>query len=493
MGERYSRLFSLQENLYTTGSPVVIAAGALLKDNETGKVLAQIKLRSISPKAIKAATVEILPYDVAGNSLGGVVKHQYLDIKAVRGNDFGQKNPVALPDANARAYSAIVSEVVFEDNTVWRESGLSWEALPTQEKLKQGLCDDELVKQYKMKYGSRCGFMFQEEKDLWMCSCGAVNHKDEEKCHSCSEQISAFKAFELDKLKADCEARLAEAQKKAAEDKAAAEAKAKKTKKLAIIITPIVIVAIIATVLLSDVVKKNQEEAARLDAYNSAVAMAEAGKYDDAIAAFSTLGDYKDSAEKIAECETSIMDKQYDEAIELAEEGKYSEAKAAFEALDGYKDSHANIIECENALMEEQYNKAVNLYHQGDFHNAWMTFEEVSSYNDSLEMVEKCKAHFEEPYYGFLGTYSCDEGYTITISDIIIEDYGNTAIVVGTNTSYIDGAQSMRGTLTAADRASYDFQFTYRAGSDSNDTTIYVKLGELEQYYNGHYNYTYTK
>ena len=58
---------------------------------------------------------------------------------------------------------------------------------------------------------------------------------------------------------------------------------------------PIVIVAIVAAVLISNFVKAQQEEAARLDAYNAAVALAEAGQYDEAIAAFTELGDYKDS------------------------------------------------------------------------------------------------------------------------------------------------------------------------------------------------------
>ena len=39
MAERYTRLYTLPENLYTEGAPLVIAAGALLKDNQTGKVL----------------------------------------------------------------------------------------------------------------------------------------------------------------------------------------------------------------------------------------------------------------------------------------------------------------------------------------------------------------------------------------------------------------------------------------------------------------------
>lgn len=67
MSERYSKLFALTENLYATGAPVVIAAGALLKDNQTGKVLVQLKLRNIGKKTIKAATVCVEPLDTVGN------------------------------------------------------------------------------------------------------------------------------------------------------------------------------------------------------------------------------------------------------------------------------------------------------------------------------------------------------------------------------------------------------------------------------------------
>ena len=36
MSERYSKVFALSENLYATGSPIIIEAGALQKDNQTG-------------------------------------------------------------------------------------------------------------------------------------------------------------------------------------------------------------------------------------------------------------------------------------------------------------------------------------------------------------------------------------------------------------------------------------------------------------------------
>lgn len=75
MSERYSKLFTLPPNLYSEGAPVVIAAGALLKDNETGKVLAQLKIQNISDKPIKAVTVKLAPGPISdfGGALVSVV------------------------------------------------------------------------------------------------------------------------------------------------------------------------------------------------------------------------------------------------------------------------------------------------------------------------------------------------------------------------------------------------------------------------------------
>lgn len=39
MGERYEKLFSLPQDLYALGSPLLIEAGNLLKDTQTGRVL----------------------------------------------------------------------------------------------------------------------------------------------------------------------------------------------------------------------------------------------------------------------------------------------------------------------------------------------------------------------------------------------------------------------------------------------------------------------
>lgn len=190
MSERYQNLFTLPENLYTAGAPVLIAAGALLKDNQTGKVLAQLKLKNINKKAIKAMTVKIKPFDTVGNSLGDEIEYLYLDLTAKRNAFFGQKTPIILPNATTRAFSVIVSEVIFGDNSIWLGTAEPWESLLAPAPLVQELKDKELAKQYRIKYGKDCKNLFKAEKDLWYCPCGALNHKEETTCHLCKKRSS---------------------------------------------------------------------------------------------------------------------------------------------------------------------------------------------------------------------------------------------------------------------------------------------------------------
>ena len=147
---------------------------------------------------------------------------------------------------------------------------------------------------------------------------------------------------------------------------------------------PIVIVAIVAAVLISNFVKAQQEEAARLDAYNAAVALAEAGQYEEAIAAFTELGDYKDSATLAAqaqeEAEEAARLEAYNAAVALAEAGQYDEAIAAFEELGDYKDSTELIS---SAKLEKKYIEALTLLENRDFEAARATFEALGDYKDA--------------------------------------------------------------------------------------------------------------
>ena len=225
MSERYLKLFSLEENLYIPGSPVLIAAGALLKDTQTGRILGQLKLQSISDQSIKAATVALVPLDTVGNPLGEPVSYQYLDLKVTRDAYWGSQDPIRFSDPSTRAYTASVKEVIFSDNSIWTAPNSAWKALPAKTTLETQLDDFELATQYRIHFGMDCRYTYQTVEDLWYCPCGSVNHQGESVCHACQKDSNELAGVDWELLREEAAERVA--QKRAEEEALAAEKKAK--------------------------------------------------------------------------------------------------------------------------------------------------------------------------------------------------------------------------------------------------------------------------
>lgn len=234
MAERYTRLFALPSDLYTESAPLLVAAGALLKDTVTGKVLAQLKFTSICNKTVKAVKVRVTPFDTVGRPLGEAVSFTYLDLAVTRDADFGQKAPIPLTESEARSFAVTVEEVAFADNSLWTSSARAvWEPLPAPQTAGAVLQDHELAKQYALKFGQNHTLWPQRTKDLWRCSCGALNRIAERNCHRCPWTIEDLDV-DTETLKAEAAARLEQeriAAQKAAEE--ARQAKEKPPRKLA--------------------------------------------------------------------------------------------------------------------------------------------------------------------------------------------------------------------------------------------------------------------
>ena len=113
--------------------------------------------------------------------------------------------------------------------------------------------------------------------------------------------------------------------------------------------------------------------------YNDAAALLEAGKYDEAITAFTTLDGYSDSAARITEAE-------YKKACDLLENEKFAEAIEAFTALGDYEDSKDRITEAE-------YRRAVKTFESGAYEDALNLLEPLKDYKDAAEKIETC--HYE--------------------------------------------------------------------------------------------------
>lgn len=118
--DRYVSLWKSPLNLYCDNCPVLVAAGALLKDNQTGGILAQLKLKNLTDNAIKAVKVKIISLSVSGEEMPQTQEYQYLDLAVTYNKDFGSKQPIVLPDATARSFAVVCQSVVFTDGTNWQ-------------------------------------------------------------------------------------------------------------------------------------------------------------------------------------------------------------------------------------------------------------------------------------------------------------------------------------------------------------------------------------
>ena len=285
---KYQKLYSLSENLYAEGAPLIIAAGALQKDTENGSVFAQIKFKNIDNRTIKAVRVVISAFDDFGKELGDK-EYLYQDISARRDDEFGQKMPVVLDNAT-RSFNVKVSEVAFEDGSKWTDNGTELKPIEKQEAINSLLKEHELIKQYHIKYGNSCEYIAKTDRDLVLCSCGAIHKTGETICHNCRNNLSDLLSLDVAALTAEKDARLAE-EAKAAEEKRIAEKKAAKKRRKAFCIgTPIVCACVAFVIVLTTVIIPNKK-------YNAAVELMTNGQYYEAKAGFGSIIGYKDSKE----------------------------------------------------------------------------------------------------------------------------------------------------------------------------------------------------
>ena len=126
MSERYTRIFSLPENLYTDSSPVVIKAGTLLKDNETGELIAQLKIQNITKKNIQSVKVELITKNHTQNPIGAPIQYEYSDLNATYGMNFGTQSPIMMSSSDTSSYTVRVTEVKFKDGTHWNGGDALW-------------------------------------------------------------------------------------------------------------------------------------------------------------------------------------------------------------------------------------------------------------------------------------------------------------------------------------------------------------------------------
>ena len=480
MAERFERLYKLPDNLYTNESPIIISAGVLLKDNDTGSVVVQLKFQSVSPKSIKAVKISLSAYDVSGAEIQGAQDFQYLDLNIYNGQDFGSNRAIIMPAAVTRRVSVQSVTVVFSDESSWKNTD-AYCPLPTSNVLEQHFGDAELAKQYRLCTNDAARVTPVEEGSLWRCSCGVWNGGSS--CTNCRiSKETVFTKLELALLNEQKSARLAEekqqreeqariAAENAAEqreiDAAKQQAARKRNKIIAIIGTPLLAIALLFVLWINPQIIQPSLK------YSDALDLLEAAQYEDAYKHFFELGDYKDS-------------KAYLDAFEwiCVEEYASGDYRSTFEY-----DEHGKVIKHFKNYYEYETLDTTYCYTYDDSGKLTKTTKkdddgEIDStttyiYNDAGLLIEE---HDDWTYYEYLTKYSYDENGYLVYEEYFSRDKDEGPdFVLSTKITYVNDSEGKMIEKTVINEK--DKETKYQYAYDQNGLCVeWIRLSDQKVY-----------
>ena len=175
MAQRFTKLYELPSGCYAPCAPVMIRAGALLRDNYSKNAVVQLRLYNLDERTIRSAKLAIYMWDDGGQQLGDEILRPYTGLKVGQDEEFGQRTALVLPFREVASFTACVAEVVFADGTRWRDKGDMWEPIARPILLKDAYGSEEMASQFRIRYGTDCLYTPQESGLLWQCTCGVMN------------------------------------------------------------------------------------------------------------------------------------------------------------------------------------------------------------------------------------------------------------------------------------------------------------------------------
>ena len=194
--------------------------------------------------------------------------------------------------------------------------------------------------------------------------------------------------------------------------------------------------------------KYDEAEVKKEETYQKAIALEEAGEYNQAILIYEKLGDYKDCMERIEKVKIEL---RYQEAVKEEEEENYSGAFQIYEELGEYKDSIARASFC--VKKYQALNRVIEYTSKYD-----NTCDESIYTYDEQGFPQGLKKEDSQEIYtldsdGFIlagryeGKWSSDEGCT-RVSDIVYNEQEDEAFCKTTyrspnNLMHIDGEISV--------------------------------------------------
>ncbi|MBQ9038540.1 MAG: TIR domain-containing protein [Clostridia bacterium] len=113
----------------------------------------------------------------------------------------------------------------------------------------------------------------------------------------------------------------------------------------------------------------------------------------EAMREFNTIPGFDGVQQQLAACTTKIEQinqANYQSAESMMRNGKYNDAIRAFQVLQGYRDSREKILECEECIRSEAYTRAKDWQDKEQWDDAASAFEKLGDYRDSQQQAKNC-------------------------------------------------------------------------------------------------------
>ncbi|MBQ5405868.1 MAG: hypothetical protein IIU18_04480 [Oscillospiraceae bacterium] len=486
-------VYTLPEALYYPGAPVCITGGRLLAEGELLACL--LTLQVIEDVRVKSVTAAFLPLDADGTPTGPELPYRY---RVVAGRDacIGGKEPVLLPISEAAAFRARVLRVDFTEGEPWL-CAKAWPPLPAQPTLEEAYSDPELAEQFRIRYGRDCRFAPTRAADLWLCTCGAVNRAKEAGCHRCHRVRSALEKVSVPSLRDESESRSKQEPLRLKAARSAGRALRRRLLLGAAVVLPILILVLGLLI----AVPRQLE---RRSVYKGAQWLAGLGEFDEARAAYASLGDYRDSREmagegvdylragelarRAAQDDASALQMIGHTRADLDEDTTaaillYEAAQKEFEALGDYRDSREQaarcaeaLAACRAALTRAAYDRAAALLESGQLSAAREAYLALGAEEEAREPVYR-KA---QALTAFIRTYNIRGIY----ASLSMDPGGRSLFSMSKDTALTLGSRSVEDLLASCGEDPVDLQLEDEPGAGllPLDEAVIALIGTVEGY-----------
>lgn len=332
-------------------------------------------MNNLSDKVVTSVQVTLNCFD-KGDELLFKQTERVQGLKAGVGERFSL---VILPSEwnGVEGVDLVIEKVWFDDATIWRKGNAPLTHYESNA-LPAGRALDEL----RFVAGKDAAGYPQEQEQVWVCVCGRANALDSQRCCRCERRRDAvFASFSQQNVKhviASHEQKLAETARKAREDnnvlqetreKQRAAKRRRRKKAVRLTVTLAALTGATAAALLWGL------PALR---YHSARELLQSGQYEEASAAFSDMGDYRDAMTQVLECEYQ----QASALLNTGEEASLVRAETLFAGLGEYRES------AEKAL-EASYGLAELALEAGRYEDAAERYQALGEYRDSADKLKE--------------------------------------------------------------------------------------------------------